>query len=29
MSKHPKQLIYFNQSVDLKAGENTVDLPIP
>ena len=29
LSKQSKKLAYFNKSVDLTAGENTVDLPIP
>ena len=27
--QEPQQLTYFNKSVDVKAGENTVDLAIP
>jgi hypothetical protein len=29
VSKYSKQLIYFNKSVDLQAGENSVDIEVP
>ncbi len=29
VSKYSKQLIYFNKSVDLQSGENTVDIEVP
>jgi hypothetical protein len=29
VSQHSKALTYFNKSVDVKSGENTVDIPIP
>jgi len=29
VSKYSKQLIYFNKSVDVQSGENTVDIEVP